>query len=89
MEQVQALMFDVFGTVVDWRGTIVPELEALGKKHGLPQGTKFLFAYNYSWSPEIVVADPFLYAFRYRLGKICTAVANGIYHGHVGFSSQV
>jgi hypothetical protein len=24
--QVQALLFDVFGTVVDWRGSIIAEL---------------------------------------------------------------
>src|SRR5271154_2394619 len=28
---VRALVFDVFGTVVDWRGSIVRELEALGR----------------------------------------------------------
>ena len=32
---VQALVFDVFGTVVDWRGTVIREGEALGRRHGL------------------------------------------------------
>ena len=32
---VQALTFDVFGTVVDWRGSIIREGEALGAAHGL------------------------------------------------------
>lgn len=32
---VRALTFDVFGTVVDWRSTIVRECEALGKAKGL------------------------------------------------------
>ena len=32
---VGALTFDVFGTVVDWRGTVIAEGEALGRKHGL------------------------------------------------------
>jgi len=32
---VQALLFDVFGTVVDWRGSITREAEAFGKRHGL------------------------------------------------------
>jgi 2-haloacid dehalogenase len=32
---VQALTFDVFGTVVDWRGSIIREGEALGATHGL------------------------------------------------------
>ncbi len=32
---VRALTFDVFGTVVDWRSTIVRECEALGRAKGL------------------------------------------------------
>ena len=32
---VKALTFDVFGTVVDWRGSIIKEGEALGAAHGL------------------------------------------------------
>ena len=32
---VQALTFDVFGTVVDWRGSIIREGDALGAAHGL------------------------------------------------------
>jgi 2-haloacid dehalogenase len=32
---VQALAFDVFGTVVDWRSSIIRELEAFGRSHGL------------------------------------------------------
>jgi 2-haloacid dehalogenase len=32
---VQALTFDMFGTVVDWRGSIIREGEALGAAHGL------------------------------------------------------
>jgi 2-haloacid dehalogenase len=35
--QPQALAFDVFGTVVDWRSSIIGELEAFGRKHGLQQ----------------------------------------------------
>ena len=31
----KALVFDVFGTVVDWRGTILREGEALNKAKGL------------------------------------------------------
>ncbi len=33
--KVRALTFDVFGTVVDWRGSIIRELEAFGKEKGL------------------------------------------------------
>ncbi len=32
---VQALTFDVFGTVVDWRGSIVEEAERLGRSHSI------------------------------------------------------
>ena len=34
MPEPQALVFDVFGTVVDWRSTIVREGEALGQEKG-------------------------------------------------------
>jgi 2-haloacid dehalogenase len=33
----RALAFDVFGTVVDWRGSIIGELELFGEKHGLAE----------------------------------------------------
>src|SRR6185436_10393060 len=32
---IKALTFDVFGTVVDWRSSIIREGEAVGRKHGL------------------------------------------------------
>ncbi|MCZ6672712.1 MAG: haloacid dehalogenase type II [Verrucomicrobia bacterium] len=35
LKDVKALTFDVFGTVVDWRSSIIAEGEALGKKKGL------------------------------------------------------
>ncbi|KAH6906853.1 HAD-like domain-containing protein [Coprinopsis sp. MPI-PUGE-AT-0042] len=35
MKQVKALLFDVFGTVVDWRTSVEAELKALGAKHGI------------------------------------------------------
>ena len=33
MQQPRALLFDVFGTVVDWRGSIIRELRQFGKRH--------------------------------------------------------
>ncbi len=33
----RALAFDVFGTVVDWRSSIIAELEEFGQRHGLQQ----------------------------------------------------
>lgn len=32
---VRALTFDVFGTVVDWRGSVIGELASFGRRHGL------------------------------------------------------
>lgn len=34
VSQVKALVFDVFGTVVDWRSSIIRELEAFGTEKG-------------------------------------------------------
>ena len=33
--EIKALTFDVFGTVVDWRGSIIREGEAFGAARGL------------------------------------------------------
>ncbi len=35
MMEPQALLFDVFGTVVDWRSSVIRQLEAFGAKHSL------------------------------------------------------
>lgn len=35
IERIKALTFDVFGTVVDWRSSIIREGEALGRARGL------------------------------------------------------
>ena len=37
MSLPQALAFDVFGTVVDWRSSIIGELEMLGERLGLAE----------------------------------------------------
>ena len=34
MEQVKALLFDVFGTVVDWRSGVIRDVTALAAEHG-------------------------------------------------------
>jgi 2-haloacid dehalogenase len=31
----EALLFDVFGTVVDWRGSVIRELRRVGRRHGV------------------------------------------------------
>ncbi|MGB3721028.1 MAG: haloacid dehalogenase type II [Proteobacteria bacterium] len=35
ISQIKALVFDVFGTVVDWRTSIIQELEAFGAQKGI------------------------------------------------------
>lgn len=35
MDGPRALAFDVFGTVVDWRSSIIAELQSFGARHGL------------------------------------------------------
>src|SRR5260221_1264748 len=35
IEAVKALVFDVFGTVVDWRTSIIAEFEAFGRTKGI------------------------------------------------------
>jgi len=35
MNDVRAILFDVFGTVVDWRGSLIEELQAWGAARGL------------------------------------------------------
>ncbi len=37
MRAPKALAFDTFGTVVDWRSSIIAELETFGKSHGVVQ----------------------------------------------------
>lgn len=34
-EGVKALVFDVFGTIVDWRGSLIADLSAFGAAHGI------------------------------------------------------
>ena len=34
---VKAILFDVFGTTVDWRSSIIAELENFGDEHGLEE----------------------------------------------------
>ena len=42
MDGVEVFVFDVFGTVVDWRSTIVNELKKLGQERSLP-GTALIY----------------------------------------------
>jgi 2-haloacid dehalogenase len=54
VQQVQALTFDVFGTVVDWRGSITREGEAFGKAKGLKvDWEKFAVAWRGLYQPQL------------------------------------
>ena len=44
MDGVRALVFDVFGTVVDWRGGVAREAEPFLARHGRPDADPFAFA---------------------------------------------
>lgn len=51
---VKALVFDVFGTVVDWRGSIIREGELLGKRKGLNvDWVKFADAWRNGYRPAM------------------------------------
>lgn len=51
---VKALVFDVFGTVVDWRASVAQEAEALAKRKGLAlDGAKFADAWRAQYAPSM------------------------------------
>jgi 2-haloacid dehalogenase len=52
MTGIKALVFDVFGTVVDWRTSVAREAEALAKSKGLTiDGPKFADAWRAQYAP--------------------------------------
>jgi 2-haloacid dehalogenase len=51
---VKALVFDTFGTVVDWRTSVTREVEDLAKRKGLTvDGTKFADAWRAGYAPSM------------------------------------
>jgi len=36
MPEVKAILFDVFGTVVDWRSSLIEDLQSFGQSRGIP-----------------------------------------------------
>ena len=51
---VKALVFDVFGTVVDWRSSVAQEADQLAKKRGLQvDGAKFADAWRAGYGPSM------------------------------------
>ncbi len=54
LPSVKALVFDVFGTVVDWRTSVTLEVEALAKRKGLKvDGAKFADAWRAGYGPSM------------------------------------
>ena len=54
MNSPRALVFDVFGTVVDWRSTIIREGEALGKaKHLKVDWARFADSWRAGYAPAM------------------------------------
>lgn len=54
IENVKALSFDVFGTVVDWRGSIIGELTAFGKARGIEADwARFTDAWRGGYKPAM------------------------------------
>ena len=53
LASVKALVFDTFGTVVDWRSSVAREVEALARRKGLTvDGAKFADAWRAGYAPE-------------------------------------
>jgi 2-haloacid dehalogenase len=51
---VKALVFDTFGTVVDWRTSVTREVEALAKRKGVTvDGAKFADAWRAGYGPSM------------------------------------
>jgi 2-haloacid dehalogenase len=51
---VKALVFDTFGTVVDWRTSVTQEVEALAKRKGLTvDGAKFADTWRAGYAPSM------------------------------------
>ena len=54
LASVKALVFDTFGTVVDWRTSVTREVEALAKRKGLTvDGAKFADAWRAQYAPNM------------------------------------
>src|SRR6185295_1769539 len=51
---VKALVFDTFGTVVDWRTSVAREVEALAKRKGVAiDAVKFADAWRAGYGPSM------------------------------------
>jgi 2-haloacid dehalogenase len=58
LSQIKALTFDVFGTVVDWRGTLIREGQAFGARKGLAvDWAAFADAFRAGYRPAMDLDD--------------------------------
>ena len=54
MQGLKAILFDTFGTVVDWRGSLIAELGAFGAARGLDvDWTSFVDAWRDAYKPSM------------------------------------
>jgi 2-haloacid dehalogenase len=54
LDSVKALVFDVFGTVVDWRSSVTAEVQQLARRKGLSvDGAKFADAWRAGYAPSM------------------------------------
>jgi 2-haloacid dehalogenase len=54
LSAVKALVFDVFGTVVDWRSSVIRELETFGRERGVvADWTAFADAWRAGYQPSM------------------------------------
>lgn len=54
MKQIHALLFDVFGTVVDWRTSIIDEGQVINQQHGLDvDWAEFADAWRAMYQPSM------------------------------------
>ena len=52
MNQIRALLFDTFGTVVDWRGSVARQIERLGREKGFEiDGDAFARSWRAGYRP--------------------------------------
>lgn len=53
-ERIKALLFDVFGTVVDWRSGVARDAASFLNRHGLPvEAFEFADAWRLQYSPAM------------------------------------
>jgi 2-haloacid dehalogenase len=54
MSKIRALLFDTFGTVVDWRTSLIDELTAFGRERGIAADwTGFVDAWRAAYQPSM------------------------------------